>query len=164
MVLADHRGRGIQEGMWGNHSVDLSILLSFRLLLSGNVAGVARAISGALHYEMHKLEHDLVLYNFEKRQNAGKAKLFLWNSWSRIGHGLAHARFGGDEHSLLDVEWINMASLETSDGSALVAVSPFSSKGISIAVAIDASSACDELQALSAIWSCAAEVDKTQRL
>ena len=159
LVLADHRGRGIEHGVWGNHSVDLSVLLSFRLLLSGDVGGVARAISGALHYEMHKLEHDLALYNLEKKQNARKDKLFLWNSWSRIGHGLAHARFGGDEHSLLGVDWINMASLDASDGGTIVALSPCCTKGISIAVAIGAPSAPDEFHALSALWPSGTDVD-----
>jgi len=161
VVLADHRGRGLGAGVWGNHSVDLSILLSYRLLLSGDVPAVARAISGALRYEMHKLEHDLVLYNFEKRQNADKAKLFLWNSWGRMGYRLSDARFGGDEHALLDIQWLNMASLEAGDRSAIVTVSPWSTKGISIAVAIDAASRDDEFKELSASWLCASDVKAT---
>ena len=42
VVLADHRGRGIDPRTWGNHSVDLSVVVSFNLLLSGDVAAVAR--------------------------------------------------------------------------------------------------------------------------
>jgi hypothetical protein len=44
VVLADHRGRGIDPRTWGNHSVDLSVVVSFNLLLSGDVAAVARGM------------------------------------------------------------------------------------------------------------------------
>lgn len=42
LVLADRRGRGIDQDSFGNHNADLSIRLSFQLLLSGDIAAVAR--------------------------------------------------------------------------------------------------------------------------
>ena len=42
LVLADRRGRGIDQDSFGNHNADLSIRLSFQLLLSGDIAAIAR--------------------------------------------------------------------------------------------------------------------------
>ena len=61
------------------------------------------AIHMGMRHELYKLEHDLTLYNFEKKQNAGKPKLFLWNSWAHVGRALRSARFGGRDVDLLQV-------------------------------------------------------------
>jgi hypothetical protein len=61
------------------------------------------AIRMGMRHELYKLEHDLTLYNFEKKQNAGKPKLFLWNSWAHVGRALRSARFGGRDVDLLQV-------------------------------------------------------------
>ena len=42
LVLADRRGRGVESTAFGNYNADLSIQLSFQLLLTGDVATVAR--------------------------------------------------------------------------------------------------------------------------
>ncbi len=52
LVLADQRGRGVDAGSFGNHTADLSVQLSFQLLLTADVAAVAK---GQSHEESHLL-------------------------------------------------------------------------------------------------------------
>jgi len=47
LVLADRRGRGVDAGSFGNNNADLSVRLSFELLLTGDVAAVATGRSRA---------------------------------------------------------------------------------------------------------------------
>ena len=102
---------------------------------------------------MHKLEHDLALYNYQKRLSAGTPKLFLWNSWARVGHRLREASFGGCSASLVSIEWLNMLVLDASQDDTIVAVSPSHAKGLTVAVSSGTASRCQEMLAVEAAWS-----------
>lgn len=84
------------------------------------------AIRAAVHYELQKLELDVELYNNHKEKNGSRPKLFIWNSWARVGHNLRSATFGGAAEDLLQVEWLNLQALNTSDTMyiTIVAISP----------------------------------------
>jgi hypothetical protein len=109
------------------------------------------AIRAAVHYELQKLELDLDLYNNHKIKNGSRPKLFIWNSWARLGHNLRSATFGGTPEDLLQVEWLNLQNLDSSDS--IVAISPSNTSGLTIAVANGTPSAQGEMSALGAVWS-----------
>jgi hypothetical protein len=109
------------------------------------------AIRAAVHYELQKLELDLDLYNYHKIKNGSRPKLFIWNSWARLGHNLRSATFGGTPEDLLQVEWLNLQNLDSSDS--IVAISPSNTSGLTIAVANGTPSAQGEMSALGAVWS-----------
>ena len=120
--------------------------------MAGDVMAVARALRGALEAEMHKLEHDLALYNYEKRKHTGSQQLFMWNSWARVGHDLSAARFGALPDGLLNVEWLNMHVLDVSGEETIIAVAPKHHTGLMLAVASRLPSAADEVAKLASIW------------
>lgn len=154
LVLADRRGRGVQSTAFGNYNADLSIRLSFQLLLTGDVATVARAIHEGVRSELHKLEKQLDLFNREKSQRVNVPTLFCWNSWARIGHGLRTALFGGPPEALLNVEWLNSYALLRHGSGAYDAVVVVSlcQTGLAIFVANSSATAAAEMSKVSAVW------------
>ena len=133
LMMADQRGRGVKKEAWGNYAEFMFIEISFKLLMSGNIAAVAHAIHTALRYELHKLEFDSVLYEIDKKRLDTKPKLFIWNSWARIGHSVRNACFGGAPESLLEVEYLNQQLLEANEGT-IVSVSPFHTNGLQVGI------------------------------
>ena len=111
------------------------------------------AIRAAVHYELQKLELDVELYNYHKIKNGSRPKLFIWNSWARVGHNLRSATFGGTPEDLLQVEWLNLQNLDVNTSDTIVAISPSNTSGLTIAVANATPSAQGEMSALGAVWS-----------
>jgi hypothetical protein len=111
------------------------------------------AIRAAVHYELQKLELDVELYNNHKEKNGSRPKLFIWNSWARVGHNLRSATFGGTPEDLLQVEWLNLQNLDVNTSDTIVAISPSNTSGLTIAVANATPSAQGEMSALGAVWS-----------
>eukprot|EP00802_Teleaulax_amphioxeia_P006620 Tamp_06624.p1 GENE.Tamp_06624~~Tamp_06624.p1 ORF type:complete len:777 (-),score=121.62 Tamp_06624:335-2605(-) len=153
VMMADQRGRGVKSGNWGNHAEFVFIEMSFKLLMSGNIVAVAQAIRCALRSEFNKLEHDTVLYNIDKQRMSMKPKLFIWNSWARIGHTLRHSSFGGEPESLLGIDYLNQQVLESQDGT-LVCISPCHTNGLTVGITTASKSGKQELDKLEAkFWS-----------
>jgi len=111
------------------------------------------AIRAAVHYELQKLELDVELYNYHKDKDGSRPKLFIWNSWARLGHNLRSATFGGTPEDLLQVEWLNLQNLDVNTSDSIVAISPSNTSGLTIAVANGTPSAQGEMSALGAVWS-----------
>ena len=162
LMMADQRGRGVKKGAWGNYAEFMFIEISFKLLMSGNIAAVAHAIHTALRYELHKLEFDSVLYEIDKKRLSIKPKLFTWNSWARIGHNVRNACFGGADESLLEIEYLNQQLLEANEGT-LVSISPFHSEnGLQVGITTASRTGAQEMDKLEAkYWTKAARLGTT---
>lgn len=104
-LLADHRGRGLDETQWGNGTVDLSIFVPWTLIMEGNVAAVAQSVREQIKSEFHMLQNDLDAFNKHRFASAKNKRLFCWNSWQKAGRDMCTSNFGG---SLCEFEWLNL--------------------------------------------------------
>jgi hypothetical protein len=106
-LLADHRGRGLDEDMWGNATVDLSIFVSWDLIETGDVIGVAKDIRRQIKSELDLLGKDIPAFNTRRFESAKKPRFLCWNSWLKAGRSMIDSRFGSNS-GMFDFEWLNL--------------------------------------------------------
>ncbi len=106
-LLADHRGRGLDEDSWGNATVDLSLFIPWGLLESGDAPSVARELRRQIKSEFDLLGSDLNAFNARRMDSAKKPRLFCWNSWVKAGKTIVGCDFGVGS-AMQEFEWLNL--------------------------------------------------------
>lgn len=112
------------------------------------------AIHQGIRSELHKLQHDLNLFNMEKSQRADMPTFFFWNSWARSGYRLRDALFGSSSDDLIAIEWLNSYTLLRQGSAAFdcLALVCLSSSGLTVFVANCSPTARAEMSSLEASW------------
>jgi hypothetical protein len=125
-LLADHRGRGLDEDSWGNATVDLSLFIPWGMLESGDAVAVARELRRQIKSEFDLLGSDLNAFNARRMESAKKPRLFCWNSWVKAGKTMVGCDFG-EGSAMQEFEWLNL--LHHTDIDTVLAVPVVSPQG-----------------------------------
>ncbi|EKX38929.1 hypothetical protein GUITHDRAFT_143924 [Guillardia theta CCMP2712] len=113
VVLADMRGRSLEEKAWGNHVVDFHLLLPVADLMEDDVRAVARRIRSCVDAQTAELKVSRKLLEERNRERAQVPKLLCWNSWAKAGNLFLSSHFGAPA-GLADFRWMNSMSVEDS--------------------------------------------------
>ncbi len=154
----DSRARRWDAHRFGNGVTSIAVTVPWAVLLAGDVAAAAAAISLRARAALRVLQDspaDAVAASAAAA--AAAPQLLLWNSWARAGAALRRAGFG-DPAGPRGVEWLNALCLADP---AVVLVTAAGAGGLTVQLA----PACDaEAAALDAAWGAGGAAERLRAL